>query len=108
MMQQRLATHYFYLQLQTFKDCHLRRAVRFGGLAPTLSATLATQHQGRTGLRTGFSCEQQKNGWCVIDCAPEAEPSGQRNPPRIKRRHIAKVHKHGAEASIMQNQIGYL
>ena len=82
--------------------------VQFGGLAPPLSATLTTQHQRRTGLRTGFTREQQKNGWCVIDCTPEAEPGGQRNPPGVDWRHIAKIHQHGTEASIVQNQIGCL
>jgi hypothetical protein len=69
---------------------------------------LATQHQRRTGLRTGFTREQEKNGWRVIDRTPEAKPGGQRNPTSVERWHIAKIHQHGAEASIVQNQIGHL
>jgi hypothetical protein len=53
-----------------------------------------------------FAANHDQHGRGVLDSPAQAEPGGQRDAPRDRRRDIAQVQRHHAEASGMADQVG--
>ena len=79
-----------------------RRAGPFGALAR------AFDHQRGAGLGVRLPRQREQHGRRMLHRAPQAEPGGERDAARRRRRGVAEVHRHDAEAAALNQQVGRL